>query len=129
MQEAPEHNSGAYSVQWLPLQSVRVGFHQRSHVRRHECHWSIVPKPRDLDQALSPYAAVRPTGLRTLLHDRRRAVGSLAFSSGLGGVVEALFLVSITRAAFAITDSKERFTLVGSWEVGVRMAVSSAWRW
>ena len=60
--------------------------------------------PTDLDQTASPASDVRPAGVRTLLSDRRRAVGSLAFSSVLGGLVEALFLVSITRAAFAITD-------------------------
>ena len=79
--------------------------------------------PTDLVQAALPDNGVRPAGVRSLLSDRHRAVGSLAFSSVLGGLVEALFLVSVTRAAFAITDRQERIGLFGGWEVSVRSAV------
>jgi ABC-type multidrug transport system fused ATPase/permease subunit len=41
----------------------------------------------------------------------------------LGGLLEAVFLVSITRAAFAITDGKDEFGLVAGWEVSVTTAV------
>lgn len=47
----------------------------------------------------------------------------LALTSVLGGVFEALFLISITRAAFAITENEGRFALVGGWEVNMTTAV------
>ena len=61
--------------------------------------------------------------VRGLLASRRADVGLLAASSVLGGLVEALFLVSITRAAFAITDGKDEFGLVAGREVSVTAAV------
>ena len=63
------------------------------------------------------------SGVRALLSGRRGAVFALAVTSVLGGLVEALFLVSITRAAFAITDGKDRFGLVAGREVSVTAAV------
>jgi hypothetical protein len=65
----------------------------------------------------------RQGGLGVLLRGRRVAVFWLAFTSVLGGLVEALFLVSITRTAFAITDGRDRFGLVAGREVAVTTAV------
>ncbi len=49
----------------------------------------------------------------------RLDVGLLGTTSVLGGLAEALFLVSITRAAFAITDGNDDFGLVAGREVTV----------
>ena len=65
----------------------------------------------------------RSTGVRALLADRKGAVGFLALTSVLGGLFEALFLVVITRSAFAITDGSDQVGLVAGWEVGVNTAV------
>jgi ATP-binding cassette, subfamily B, bacterial len=62
-------------------------------------------------------------GVRALLSNRRLAVGALAATSAVGGLVEALFLVAFTRAAFAITDSKDEFGLVAGRQVSVTTAV------
>ena len=40
-----------------------------------------------------------------------------------GGLFEALFLVVITRTAFAITDGSDLVGLIAGWEVGVNTAV------
>jgi ABC-type multidrug transport system fused ATPase/permease subunit len=80
-----------------------------------------MPIDVSLDEADQPTRG--PTGMRALLGNRRAAVASLAVTSVVGGLVEALFLVSITRAAFAITDGKERFGLVASREVTVTGAI------
>ena len=45
----------------------------------------------------------------------RFALARLALTAFLGGSAEALFLVTITRAAFAITDRAERVGLVAGW--------------
>ena len=43
----------------------------------------------------------------------------LAFLAFLGGFAEAIFLVAVTRAAFAITDGKEKVGIVGGWFLSV----------
>ncbi len=48
------------------------------------------------------------TSVGTLLEGRRGSIAALAVTSLAGGVAEALFLVVITRAAFAITGGKEQ---------------------
>ena len=58
-----------------------------------------------------------------LLSGRGTAVAGLAGTSTLGGFVEALFLVVITRSAFAITDGRDRFGIVAGIEVPVTAAV------
>ena len=43
---------------------------------------------------------------------RRRAIGSLALTAFGGGMAEALFLVVVTRTAFAITDGDDEVGIV-----------------
>ncbi len=58
--------------------------------------------------------AVSPLTLGSLLRPYRRHVAALTLTSFAGGLLEALFLVFVTRTAFAITDGDERVGLVAS---------------
>ena len=51
--------------------------------------------------------ASRASSTRALLNSHRASVAWLAFTSFVGGMLEALFLVVVTRAAFAITDGDD----------------------
>src|SRR4051794_3544321 len=57
--------------------------------------------------------------LRFVLKGRYWALSKVAGTAFLGGMAEALFLVTITRAAFAITGSKPRVGIVSSWYLSV----------
>lgn len=61
---------------------------------------------------------VRPS-VRFVLRGHRRALAFLAATAFLGGVAEALFLITVTRAAFAITDSADRVGVVAGWYLSV----------
>jgi ABC-type multidrug transport system fused ATPase/permease subunit len=65
---------------------------------------------------------VRQT-LHVLLHGQRRKVAVLAFSSLTGGFAEAMFLVIMTRAAFAITSGKDEMGLLANRTVPVSIAM------
>lgn len=53
-----------------------------------------------------------PGGVRGLLSTRRSAVAGLALTSVSGGIIEAYFLVIVTRIAFAITDQQNTIDLI-----------------
>jgi ABC-type multidrug transport system fused ATPase/permease subunit len=57
------------------------------------------------------------------LAPRRSSIAVLALTSVAGGLVEALFLVTVTRAAFAITDGKDRFGVVAGIELSRAVAL------
>lgn len=57
--------------------------------------------------------------VRLLLDGRAWAIARIAAVSILGGMAEALFLVIVTRSAFAITDGDDRFGVVAGIEVTV----------
>ena len=59
-------------------------------------------------------AAVR-SAVRFAAQAYRRALAVLTVTAFLGGLAEALFLVTVTRAAFAITDGKDRVGVVSGW--------------
>ena len=61
-----------------------------------------------------------------LLSSRRSAVAGLASTAVLGGLAEALFLVIVTRTAFAITDGDESFGLVAGAQVNTTEAIAIA---
>ena len=61
-------------------------------------------------------------GARALLAGHRRQVLALAATSLVGGFLEAVFLVVVTRAAFAITDGDDRLQVFG----GRSLAMSAA---
>ena len=61
-----------------------------------------------------------------LFDGRRMAVGALSFTTFVGGAVEAVFLVIVTRTAFAITDGNHRVGLVLGRYVSVRTALLAA---
>jgi ATP-binding cassette subfamily B protein len=50
---------------------------------------------------------------------RRVALTRLAFTAFGGGLAEALFLVTVTRAAFAITDQKHKVGIVADWYLSI----------
>lgn len=53
----------------------------------------------------------------------KRAVLAMATAAFLGGLAEALFLITVTRAAFAITGGKDRVGVVSSWFLPVDQAL------
>jgi ABC-type multidrug transport system fused ATPase/permease subunit len=55
-----------------------------------------------------------------------RAVAGLAATALVGGLVEALFLITITRTAFAATNGQDRIGVVSGWSVSVRVALLAA---
>lgn len=52
------------------------------------------------------------TPIRFATQGRRGVISLLALTSFIGGLTEALFLVIITRAAFAITDGKDKIGII-----------------
>jgi ATP-binding cassette, subfamily B, bacterial len=67
-----------------------------------------------LDDASTPWP---------LLSARRSAVAGLASTAVLGGLTEALFLVIVTRTAFAITDGNDTFGLIAGVRVNTPEAI------
>ena len=65
-----------------------------------------------------PETGVKPA-VRFVTGGRRRALALLASTAFFGGLMEALFLVTVTRAAFAITGGKERVGIVSGWFLSV----------
>ncbi|MDO8362940.1 MAG: ABC transporter ATP-binding protein [Actinomycetota bacterium] len=61
--------------------------------------------------------------LSRLLHGHRSRVGLIAGTSMLGGLSEAVFLVVITRAAFAITDGDDSVGILASRRLSVNLTV------
>jgi len=66
------------------------------------------------------------TGLRGLLQPRWKAVTALAATSLTGGLVEALFLVVVTRTAFALTDGADEVGLLAGRTTGLGVAIALA---
>lgn len=54
-----------------------------------------------------------------VIHGQRRAIAKIAVTSYLGGAAEAVFLIIVTRSAFAITDGAERVGIVAAWYLTV----------
>ena len=63
------------------------------------------------------------SALSFALRGRKAAVVRVALTSFVGGLAEALFLVVVTRTAFAVTDDSDRVGIVGGWYVGVPSAL------
>jgi ABC-type multidrug transport system fused ATPase/permease subunit len=59
------------------------------------------------------------TGLGALLDGRTTAVVMLSLTSTVGALIEAAFLVGVTRAAFAITEGRDRFGVLAGIEMTV----------
>ena len=60
------------------------------------------------------------------MRGRGGAIAALALTATLGGLAEALFLVIVSRSAFAITDGDDHFGIVAGIEVSVGTAVAIA---
>ncbi len=91
-----------------------------------ECETRIVSAPQaaDVAQAPDPASSGGSEGdIRQLLNGRGAAISALALGSIVGGVLEAGFLITVTRSAFAITDGDKRFGLVANIEVPVTLAI------
>lgn len=73
---------------------------------------------RNPNQSGSSTATV-PSALRFVLSGFRRAVAVMAGASFAGGLAEAVFLVTITRLAFAITDDADRVGIVAGWFLSI----------
>jgi ATP-binding cassette, subfamily B, bacterial len=59
-----------------------------------------------------------------VLQGRYGALTRLAATSFVGGLSEALFLILVTRAAFAVTDGRDRIGVVAGWYVSVGQALA-----
>ena len=57
--------------------------------------------------------------VRFAIRGRASAVASIAVTAFLGGLCEALFLVAITRTAFAIKDGLDRVSVASGWFLSV----------
>ena len=64
--------------------------------------------------------------VRELVRPHRRRVVLLAAESLVGGLIEATFLVVVTRVALAIADDRGRAGIVASWYVSIPTAVGMA---
>jgi len=53
----------------------------------------------------------------------RRALTFMTATAFVGGVAEALFLITVTRAAFAITDGDDQVGIVARWFLSVNMTL------
>lgn len=53
----------------------------------------------------------------------KRALTAIALSSFLGGLVEALFLVILTRVGFAIANGEDQVVVIFSWSISVGRAL------
>jgi ABC-type multidrug transport system fused ATPase/permease subunit len=58
--------------------------------------------------------------VRFVIRGHERALATIALSAFLGGLCEALFLVTVTRAAFAIKDNEDWVSILGVWDLSVR---------
>ena len=58
-----------------------------------------------------------------LVPGRRWAITRIAGTAFFGGLTEALFLIAVTRAAFAITDGDDRIGIVSGWFVPIHFAL------
>ncbi|MGH8973182.1 MAG: ABC transporter ATP-binding protein [Acidimicrobiia bacterium] len=58
--------------------------------------------------------------MRFVMRGHGRAVAKIATTAFGGGLTEALFLVTVTRAAFAVTDGQDRIGVVAGWHLSVR---------
>jgi len=81
------------------------------------------PDPREPQVPGAPTPEESEGDLRRLLSGRGSPITTLSLASLLGGVLEAGFLLTVTRSAFAITDGDERFGLVAGIEVSVTTAI------
>jgi ATP-binding cassette subfamily B protein len=78
------------------------------------------------DRSSSPGGTgVRPA-VRFVVAGYRRTLASMVAVAFLGGVAEALFLVTATRAAFAITSGSQRVGVVASWYLSIGEALCLA---
>jgi ABC-type multidrug transport system fused ATPase/permease subunit len=61
--------------------------------------------------------------VRFVTRGRRPALVLMAGTAFIGGLMEALFLVTVTRAAFAITENKPRVGIVWGWFLSVNQTL------
>lgn len=52
-----------------------------------------------------------------------RALAVMTSASFIGGTIEALFLVLVTRTAFAVTDGAEQVGILAGWSMGINQAL------
>ncbi|HYH50198.1 MAG TPA: ABC transporter transmembrane domain-containing protein, partial [Acidimicrobiia bacterium] len=57
--------------------------------------------------------------VRFVVRGHARAVAAIAATAFLGGVAEALFLITITRTGFAIKDGNDRIGVVSDWSLSL----------
>lgn len=80
----------------------------------------------DMSRSGSPALNLREhagRAVRFLLPGRRWAIAKIAATAFLGGLAEALFLITVTRAAFAITNGDDRIGIVSGWFLSVRFTL------
>ena len=66
------------------------------------------------------------SALRFALSGYGRSVTLIAVSAFVGGLVEALFLILVTRAAFAITNGDDGLSVVSGWRLSVEWTLLAA---
>src|SRR6056297_2751646 len=79
----------------------------------------VMKSPRDgTSSDASRRNSIKPA-VRFVARRYWRALSVMTGSAFLGGMTEAVFLVLVTRAAFAITDGKDEIGVVAGWFVSV----------
>lgn len=79
-------------------------------------------RSRDDRRKVRAAASVRPA-VRFVVTGYRRTLASMVITAFLGGLAEAVFLVTATRAAFAITGGSDRIGVVAGWYLSVDAAL------
>jgi ABC-type multidrug transport system fused ATPase/permease subunit len=61
--------------------------------------------------------------VRFVMRGHPKAVSAIAAAAFLGGLAEAIFLITVTRTAFAITSGHQRIGVVSGWYLSVRFTL------
>jgi ABC-type multidrug transport system fused ATPase/permease subunit len=64
--------------------------------------------------------------VRLVISGYERAIAAIAITGFIGGLCEAVFLVAITRTAFAIKDGQERVGVLYGWSLSIRPVLALA---
>ena len=73
----------------------------------------------------APVEGIKQT-VSFVVKGHRLALAKVAATAYVGGMLEALFLVTVTRAAFAITDHHDRIGIVASWYLSMDQTLAAA---
>jgi len=77
----------------------------------------------DRGRANQAASKVRRDTIRFVVAGHRRGLALLTATAFVGGLTEALFLVAVTKTAFAITQGDDRVGTIGSWDLSISATI------